>query len=107
MRMPDDIELSFQFRELSRRIGAGNAWIVLGTLFSHLASQVKFHGRAGIYEGKWFHHYLTAVEKAGVQSVGLSEILVESSVISVAGDDFYCQLFASYNAEMDATYVPD
>lgn len=106
MKIPDDIELSFQFRELNKSFG-GKAWIIFGILWSQLAAQAKTHGRAGMYERRWFHHLCSALEKAGVETAEVEAKLVESEMLRESGDDYFCPIFAGCNHEMDWSHIPE
>jgi hypothetical protein len=105
VRIPSDVELSFAFRELARRIGVGKAWTVIGILWSHLAIQARSHRRCGIYEGQWISHLWEVLKRADVPDA--APHLTDSHLIEPAGKDFYCALFHASNPELDGSYVPD
>lgn len=105
--MTDDIELSFPFRELARRIGVGHTWVAIGVLWSHLATQAKAHGRCGVYEGAWISHLWSALQRCDIPTDLIESHLAESRLLVKSGDDYFCELFSCMNPELDASYIPD
>lgn len=103
--LPADIELSFPFRVLEEKLGKPLAAYLFLRLWADLAFQTRVHGKAGIYETKWQHHFQKTLEGSGIANA--TDVLKESGVLRVMDNgDWYCSLFCTYNAHLDRSYIP-
>jgi len=101
--LPADIELSFAYRRLSNLLGQSNAAFVFNRLWLDLAFQTRVHGKAGLYQKAYLHHFSKSTALAGD---AIAAAIDSGLVVQNNNGDLFCPIFFEYNAHLDMSYIP-